>query len=475
MDALTGAPVSPTARAAEIRAGILADSRTWRLEPHILGYGIGPRRADGGGQDERCLKVFVREKSALSALSAPIPARMRIAVLGITVEIDVEPLPRLRPCGVLGQPPGGNAIRAETPDAAWGSYGCLLRSRFATRTYLLGCGHVLAPSDRSAAGDRLIIPGAGSRTRPAARLADWIAPVPSEAGFPNTVDAAIAEVEDPEVVDLVRAIHPRGVTADIRAGMTVYATGAASGRQRGVVTCERASLSVVADIPGLGQRRIGYRDQILCRDATAAGDSGACVVNERGRALGLHIWGSEPRSVAEGAALSVVTPMRAVLDAFAPGLDLGVIDDPETLTVSLDRPPVADIDDAVDVAARTIFAESRGEPPDSRLAIAEVIYNRAMRRSERFGTTVEAVCRKAEQFACWNPGHPYRSRILTISLADPEIADCVAIARDLIEGRVGALTMGADHYHHHRVSPAYSRLRTPCVRIGNHLFFNDIP
>ena len=140
----------------------------------------------------------------------------------------------------------------------------------------------------------------------------------------------------------------------------------------------------------------------------------------------------------------------------------------------LDRPPVDDLDDAIDLVARTLYGEARREPPETRLAIAEVVYNRALQRSPRFGMSVEAVCRQPEQFSCWNPGDPNRNRTLSISLRDPEIADCVTIARDLVSGRIGGLTLGADHYHHRRVSPHYAREHAPCAQIGNYLFFNDI-
>lgn len=138
-------------------------------------------------------------------------------------------------------------------------------------------------------------------------------------------------------------------------------------------------------------------------------------------------------------------------------------------------PPVEVTETAIDVVARTLFGEGRSEPADMRLAVAEVIYNRAIRRVPRFGTTVEAVCRNPEQFACWNPGDPNRRHMLSLDLAAPELADCVAIARSLIAGQVGNLTRGADHYHHRRVFPFYSRDRLPCAQIGNYLFFNNIP
>lgn len=446
----------------------------WAAEPSIRGFGIGLRQATGRFGPERCLKVFVDRKLPRHALVAPVPSFVRLPGSDDIVDVDVEPLPSLHPHGALNDQAGRrgvNAIRADRPGMPWGTYGCLLRDRYDGRVFLLGCGHVLAAGGDPRSGDRLLT----ADGRPAAHLVDWTTSVPSDAGYPNRVDAAIAEVDHPDVIDRLNGLLATGVSGDIRSGMPLHSVGAASGRQRTTVVCERATFAFQADVPGRGRRRIGFRDQVFCRDATAAGDSGACVFNERGRAVGLHIWGCDGRADDGRGEISVFTPIRMVLEAFAERRELDVITDTQTVTRSLERPPVDDLDDAIDVAARTIFGEARRESSLTRLAIAEVIYNRAMRHSPTFGLSVEEVCRQPDQFSCWNPGDPHRTKTLSISLADPEIAECLTIARDLVAGRVGGLTLGADRYHHRRVSPSYSRDRTPCAQIGTYVFFNDVP
>ncbi|MEQ8587032.1 MAG: cell wall hydrolase [Thalassobaculaceae bacterium] len=150
--------------------------------------------------------------------------------------------------------------------------------------------------------------------------------------------------------------------------------------------------------------------------------------------------------------------------------------EPDLMIMPADRPPppVETTATAIDAVARTLFGEGRAEPPDMRIAVAEVIYNRAIKRLPRFGTTVEAVCRNPEQFTCWNPGNPNRRHLLSLPPTAPELAGCLAIAENLVAGAVGDLTRGADHYHHRRIFPFYSRGRIPCAQIGNYLFFNDI-
>ena len=317
-------------------------------------------------------------------------------------------------------------MRADRPGAPWGAYGYLLRNRFDGRTYLLGCGHVMASGPAPRIGDRLMLSDGSTAGRAAAHLTVWTAPVPSDAGYPNTVDAALAEIDHPDAIARVSTVLPNGISGDIRSGMSPYVTGAA-------------------------------------------------LLNDRGRAVGLHAWGSDGRADDGRREFSVFTPIQTVLDTFTRERELDLVTDTDPVTMPLERPPIDDLDDAIDLVARTLYGEARREPPETRIAIAEVVYNRAMRRLPKFGMSVEAVCRHPDQFSCWNPGNPHRDRTLSISLADPEIAECVTIARALVAGRVGGLTSGADHYHHRRVNPFYSRDRSPCAEIGNYLFFNNIP
>ena len=452
---------------------------SWARDETVAGFGIGLRQSDGRHIDERCLKVFVDGKRPRHRLADPVPAFILHRKSGTAVPIDVEEIAPLRSQGAA--PADGtlgadrNAVRADRQRATWGSYGYLLRHRFDGRTYLLGAGHVLAGGPAPQVGDRVMLSDGTPHGQPAARLVAWTTPVPSEAGYPNRVDAAIAEIDRPETVARLSGTLPNGISGDIRSGMRLHLSGAVSGRQRATVVCERASLAFEAEIPGIGRRRVGFRDQVFCRAATQPGDSGASLVNDRGRAVGLHAWGGDGRADEGRGEISVFTPITTVLNAFTKTRELDLVTDTDVIAMPLDRPPVDDLDDAIALVAWTLYGEARREPPETRFAIAEVVYNRAIKRSPRFGMSVEAVCRQPDQFSCWNAGDPNRNRTLSISLADPEIADCVTIARDLIAGRVGGITLGADHYHHRRVSPYYSREHAPCAQIGNYVFFNDIP
>ena len=455
----------------------------WREDPSVIGVGIGLRQTAGDYLPERCLKIFVARKLPRHRVERPLPSVIRVPGIARPIALDVQEfVPGRLQQGVEG-PRGRNAIRSEKGGPGWGSYGCILTDRFTGRLYLLSNAHVLAPSVNAAVGDRISLVGhTGKSIKTVATLAQWTTKIPTSAGFPNVADAAIAEVIDTEAIDVVRQNHPTAISCKIRAGMKVFIDGARSGSAESIVIVDRVEFDYDVHIPSIGRHRVGFRDQVYCRDFTNSGDSGSCVRNEHGAAVGLHFWGSDGATDGGRGELSVFTPMKPVLDVFKSGFDLELSRDvtvsPHAILESREGrqpPPVDDRDDAIDVAARTIFGEARGESDAGRRAVAEVIYNRAIKRSERFGTSVEQVCRKPFEFGCWNLDDPNRDRILRISLNDPRIADSLLVARDLVDGRIDDLTAGADHYHRYDEAPRFSAGHTPSATIDNHLFFNSIP
>lgn len=132
----------------------------------------------------------------------------------------------------------------------------------------------------------------------------------------------------------------------------------------------------------------------------------------------------------------------------------------------------------VEVLARTLYGEARGEPVRGQEAVACVIVNR-VRRAQRqggcwWGGTVEEVCLKPQQFSCWNEGDPNREKILAVQAGDQTFDACVRIARRAVSGALEDITQGATHYHTRESTPAWSRGRPVCAVIGRHLFYNTI-
>lgn len=126
----------------------------------------------------------------------------------------------------------------------------------------------------------------------------------------------------------------------------------------------------------------------------------------------------------------------------------------------------------VDVLARTIFGEARGECSDGKKAVGLVILNRYKSNKWFSASSIAEVCLKPLQFSCWNSNDPNSSRIRNAN--EKELSAYFTLAEDLIKGKFADITNGATHYHTKAVKPAWSRGKAPCAEIGEHLFFNNI-
>ena len=129
-------------------------------------------------------------------------------------------------------------------------------------------------------------------------------------------------------------------------------------------------------------------------------------------------------------------------------------------------PEVINADD-LDVTARTVYGEARGEAFEGKVAVAHVISNRAA--SNYMGDTLEAVCRRAYQFSCWNHSDPNHRKIAALDKSDPEYRECLsAVAAALVSD--DDPTHGARHYHTKDIKPYWSDDAKERVVIGNHVF-----
>ena len=133
----------------------------------------------------------------------------------------------------------------------------------------------------------------------------------------------------------------------------------------------------------------------------------------------------------------------------------------------------------IDVLARTIWAEARGEGIRGMEAVAAVIMNRVNadlgndQKPDWWGEGVTAVCRKPWQFSCWNMDDPNRDKLIAVTGKDPWFAHAIEVARRAIKGELEDPTAGSDHYCTATVAPvtSWTAGRTPAARIGRHLFY----
>ena len=112
--------------------------------------------------------------------------------------------------------------------------------------------------------------------------------------------------------------------------------------------------------------------------------------------------------------------------------------------------------------AGAVYFESKGEPLQGQLAVAEVILNRAS--SGKFPTSICGVVKQKSQFSFVRGG-----RIPPISKASAAWRKAVAIAhiakKDLAEGGIGK----AMFFHARYVSPRWRLTRVKSI--GNHIFY----
>jgi len=126
----------------------------------------------------------------------------------------------------------------------------------------------------------------------------------------------------------------------------------------------------------------------------------------------------------------------------------------------------------VEVLARTIWGEARGEGLAGMEAVASVILNRVA--AGRFGAGIAGVCQRPKQFSCWNDGDPNRAKLLAVTERDARYALALHIARRALGGALADRTFGATHYHAAYVFPRWARGHAPVTEIGRHIFYAGI-
>ncbi len=126
------------------------------------------------------------------------------------------------------------------------------------------------------------------------------------------------------------------------------------------------------------------------------------------------------------------------------------------------------------VAARTLWGEVRGEPEEGQRAVAHVLWNRL--RTGRWGKNLALVCMKRKQFSCWNDDDPQRDRMAAITDDDVAIQKYVALllatkhaADDPVEG---ALFYFSDSM---KDPPSWAASMKFVRKIGHHAFYTDRP
>jgi N-acetylmuramoyl-L-alanine amidase len=137
-----------------------------------------------------------------------------------------------------------------------------------------------------------------------------------------------------------------------------------------------------------------------------------------------------------------------------------------------------------DVLALTLWAESRGEPVEGKIAVGCVIRNRMAARRQ----SVREVCLAPMQFSCWQPlGGKANHDALAVMVdtlasgrapGDVVLRECQWIADGLLSHACRDITRGADHYLTTAMlsstkKPGWVRTMTWAATVGAHAFYRS--
>lgn len=439
---------------------------SWGRQLSIRGFGLARKVVCGSTTGDLALKVYVRKKLPKTGIrSAFIPSEIFLPDLDCPVLVDVEELER--PAVHSGVAVRGASISRLNGDP--GTLGCIVqRKGDDSNQYILSNAHVLAWSGGLEAkrGEPIIAMDSNEQGEKIAELDRW-ARLNSDAGFPNSIDAAIARLSGS--FDLATN-HVAGKSSFVFENMPVSMVGGFSGHTEGRVKDPFCQLRISYVIPGRPTMEYGLSDLVMVTPINESGgfshggDSGAVVVNANQQAIGLHFAGSGK--------FGIFSKIDNVFDK----LDIEL---PDTTSNSAVTPasllPEENNEQAIDTLARTLWGEARGEPKEGLEAVASVIVNRTKFTPPKWwGATIETVCKKPFQFSCWNQGDPNREKLEQINDANDRFRDCRDVAKKAVNGQLRDRTEGSTHYHTAQVMPPWARNKQPIVKIANHLFYKGI-
>lgn len=199
----------------------------------------------------------------------------------------------------------------------------------------------------------------------------------------------------------------------------------------------------------------------------AAGDVSQAVNTAGGTEISDRILApvSAAEAAASAAALAATTPAD-VAAAYAASADDTIVTDapaarPASLSLLVAAIDDADIDADRDLRclATAVYFESRGEPMEGQLAVAQTIINRA--QSGRYPASICGVINQPKQFSY------DRSRAPS---AGSDWATAQAIAKIAAADMWHEVAPNALSFHAKRVSPNWAG-KTRVATIGNHVFY----
>jgi hypothetical protein len=138
--------------------------------------------------------------------------------------------------------------------------------------------------------------------------------------------------------------------------------------------------------------------------------------------------------------------------------------EPQTLSELVEEHASTELDDEqLECLAGAVYFESKGEPLEGQLAVAEVVINRA--NSGRYPATYCGVVTQKSQFSFVRGG-----RIPTVPRGSAAWAKAVAIAQIAANDLADSAANEAMFFHANYVRPSWRGLKR-VARVGNHIFY----
>lgn len=128
----------------------------------------------------------------------------------------------------------------------------------------------------------------------------------------------------------------------------------------------------------------------------------------------------------------------------------------------------------LEILARTVYGEARGESHEGKKAVAHVIVNRVQVEKGQFAKddTIATACLRHVQFSAWNAEDPNFDVLQQAHLNDWHFRECLIAGLEALNEP--DFTAGALHYHTLSVSPPWAKGHKPCFAAGVHVFYNDV-
>lgn len=179
------------------------------------------------------------------------------------------------------------------------------------------------------------------------------------------------------------------------------------------------------------------------------------------RSYAFVLDGSQP-SPSQAVDAHLAYDFSSQLDAVPETPDSAPVAQGGSLKALVSATPVeAELDSQLRCLATAVYFESKGEPLEGQLAVAQVILNRV--ESGRFASSICGVVNQPRQFSF--------TKGVAVATGSHNWRTAVAIARIARDERWHEIAPDALFFHANYVAPSWRQTREKVSRVGAHIFY----